>query len=324
MTTPLVDLKIVLVGQQGCGKSAIISRYTKNKYSDEHVETKSISLASARVQAGSTPMRLICVDTPCEGESVTRVLKMQPDFVFVCFSLASQESLDEAIEKWMPEAREHAPRAVLVLIGCKGDISLNPKEENTRAAEEAEKQEAMAYLECSAKGSVGVKRLFDVAIKMRRHQWLEAQKRSRAGATDTTEEVEGRASDSDEGSEGGDEGEGSGGADQCGGACPAEEEEVAPVSKRSSLLCPRPPQEVRSSGPPDGPPRPCRPPAASTAPPASSTSSSDTPTPSTEQESLAEFGPELRSLHQGMDPSSGMHALVAKLIDYKYCCYYYY
>ena len=60
--------------------------------------------------------------------------------------------------------------------------------QNDLAGERAEECGAIAYLECSAKAGVGIKRLFDVALKMTRHEWLRKQKQQQEEVERESEE----------------------------------------------------------------------------------------------------------------------------------------
>jgi Ras family protein U len=44
------------------------------------------------------------------------------DIFVLCFSVVSPTSFHNVLEKWVPEIRQHCPRAPLVLVGTQSDL----------------------------------------------------------------------------------------------------------------------------------------------------------------------------------------------------------
>ena len=100
----------------------------------------------------------------------------QTDVFLVCFSLVSPATLENVVEKWVPEVKHHCPKTPMILVGTKLDLRDDAatieelKEERlapiTRKQGEAMRRKiaAMAYMECSALTKVGLKDVFDEAI----------------------------------------------------------------------------------------------------------------------------------------------------------------
>jgi len=99
------------------------------------------------------------------------------DVILMCFSIDSPDSLENIPEKWTPEVKHFCPNVPIILVGNKKDLrqdSITIKElqkmkqepvkpEEGRAM--AEKINAFAYLECSAKTKEGVRDVFETATK---------------------------------------------------------------------------------------------------------------------------------------------------------------
>ena len=47
----------------------------------------------------------------------------QADAIFLCFSVVKRASFENVRLKWLPEVHNHCPRAPLVLVGMKSDLS---------------------------------------------------------------------------------------------------------------------------------------------------------------------------------------------------------
>lgn len=99
------------------------------------------------------------------------------DVILMCFSIDSPDSLENIPEKWTPEVKHFCPNVPIILVGNKKDLRNDPctireltkmkqepvKPEEGRAM--AEKINAFAYLECSAKSKEGVREVFETATK---------------------------------------------------------------------------------------------------------------------------------------------------------------
>merc|ERR1712018_480317 len=99
------------------------------------------------------------------------------DVILMCFSIDSPDSLKDIPEKWTPEVKHFCPSVPIILVGNKKDLRNDPdtikelgkmrqepvKPEEGRAM--AEKIDAFAYLECSAKSKEGVREVFETATR---------------------------------------------------------------------------------------------------------------------------------------------------------------
>ena len=101
----------------------------------------------------------------------------QTDVFLVCFSLVSPATLENVAEKWAPEIKHHCPNTPMILVGTNLDLQDDAatierlKEMGlapiTRKQGKAMQRRiaAVAYMECSALTKVGLKDVFDEAIR---------------------------------------------------------------------------------------------------------------------------------------------------------------
>ncbi|TIA74655.1 hypothetical protein E3P92_01097 [Wallemia ichthyophaga] len=100
------------------------------------------------------------------------------DVFLIAFSIASPTSLENVKYKWIPELKHHAPNVPIILVATKVDLrndrltiqrladrGMNPISwsEGSKLAKEIG---AVRYLECSAKSQLGLKAVFDEAIRI--------------------------------------------------------------------------------------------------------------------------------------------------------------
>lgn len=101
----------------------------------------------------------------------------QTDIFLVCFSVVNSVSLENVPTKWIPEIEHHCPGTPILLVGTKLDLRDDPATIEKLAERKmkpvtyeeglqvAKKINAVKYLECSALTQVGLKAVFDEAIR---------------------------------------------------------------------------------------------------------------------------------------------------------------
>uniref|UniRef100_A0AC35GS46 Uncharacterized protein n=1 Tax=Panagrolaimus sp. PS1159 TaxID=55785 RepID=A0AC35GS46_9BILA len=101
----------------------------------------------------------------------------QTDCFLLCFSLVNPASFENIRAKWYPEVSHHCPNTSVILVGTKldlrGDQATVDKLREKRLApistaqgnQMARQIKAIKYMECSALSQVGLKQVFDEAIR---------------------------------------------------------------------------------------------------------------------------------------------------------------
>uniref|UniRef100_A0A8R1DEC0 Uncharacterized protein n=1 Tax=Caenorhabditis japonica TaxID=281687 RepID=A0A8R1DEC0_CAEJA len=101
----------------------------------------------------------------------------QTDVFILCFSVVSPVSFDNVASKWIPEIRQHCPDAPVILVGTKLDLRDEPEPmrvlqaegktpiSKTQGLKMAQKIKAVKYLECSALTQLGLKQVFEDAVR---------------------------------------------------------------------------------------------------------------------------------------------------------------
>ena len=99
------------------------------------------------------------------------------DVLLLCFSIGSPDSFKNIPKKWTPEIKHFCPKVPIIMVGNKSDLredrstiqALGRMQQEPVKLEEgrsmAEKIDAIAYLECSAKRNTGVRKVFETATR---------------------------------------------------------------------------------------------------------------------------------------------------------------
>ncbi|KAL4645846.1 ras-related protein Rab-7b-like [Arapaima gigas] len=158
------DLKIIIVGALGVGKTSLLHRYIHNIFNEDYSSTLGANVQQKRVNVDGQVVRLQQVWDPGAQERFRYMISVfckGLDGCILTFDLADRDSFWE-LESWRQSVLEqsHASDAGLpfVVLGNKADVK-----DRQVSREEAEawcEDRSMAYLEVSAKDSAGVEQAF--------------------------------------------------------------------------------------------------------------------------------------------------------------------
>eukprot|EP00054_Salpingoeca_dolichothecata_P025527 m.179382 g.179382 ORF g.179382 m.179382 type:complete len:665 (-) comp25388_c0_seq1:140-2134(-) len=115
-------IKCVSVGDGAVGKSALLITAVQGSFPRAYVPTVFENYVSD-VTFQNENYEISWWDTAGQ-EDYDRLRPLSypdTDVVLLCFSMDNEDSLDNVIEKWLPEVRHFIPSAALILVGCKND-----------------------------------------------------------------------------------------------------------------------------------------------------------------------------------------------------------
>ncbi|MBN3304282.1 rho-related GTP-binding protein RhoF [Amia ocellicauda] len=172
------ELKIVIVGDGGCGKTSLLMVYAKGDFPEKYAPSVFEKYVTT-IRYGSKDINLNLYDTAGQEDyDRLRPLSYQnANLVLVCYDVTNPTSFDNVLIKWFPEVNHFCRGVPIILIGCKTD--LRKDKERTRKlraldqapityiqGEETKRQiNAELYLECSAKYKENVDDIFKEATR---------------------------------------------------------------------------------------------------------------------------------------------------------------
>jgi len=170
--------KLVIVGDGACGKTCLLIVFSKDQFPEVYVPTVFENYV-ADIEVDGKQVELALWDTAGQ-EDYDRLRPLSypdTDVILMCFSIDSPDSLENIPEKWTPEVKHFCPNVPIILVGNKKDLRNDEgtkwelqkqKQEPVKkedAEEMAQKINAFAYLECSAKSKEGVREVFETATR---------------------------------------------------------------------------------------------------------------------------------------------------------------
>ncbi|KAI0443930.1 P-loop containing nucleoside triphosphate hydrolase protein [Xylaria telfairii] len=171
-------MRFVFVGDAKCGKSSILLRFYRDTFSMHYKPTKyELFHKGVAVDEQSTDIELWDTAGDVKLEQLGRLSYLAWDAVFLCFSVDSEESFNNARTQWTTQIRRYTRGAPLILVGTKTDervgaslwAPLYPHLESKITATEgtmtATEIGAIRYVECSAKTGQGIKGVLEEGVR---------------------------------------------------------------------------------------------------------------------------------------------------------------
>ena len=165
------NIKAVVVGDGGVGKTSLLITYSTNSFPGEDYIPTIFDNYVAKVMINDRYVQLNLWDTAGQ-EDYDRLRPMsypQTDVFLLCYSIDSTSSLLNVELKWVPEIRHYCPNTPIILVGTKIDLRGSPHQNDlveTKDALEVTKSLGLCnHLECSSKTGESVKSVFESAIQ---------------------------------------------------------------------------------------------------------------------------------------------------------------
>lgn len=160
------DIKIVVVGDGGVGKTSLLFTYCKAHFPDVYEPTIFDTFQKVLSVDHYQKVTLTLVDTAGQ-EDYDRLRPLsypKTDVFLLCFALDNEESYQNIAAKWAPEVKHYSSKSKLVLVGLKHDLrsKLISKKKGEKLAR---KISARFYMQCSSKTHDGLYELFDQVVK---------------------------------------------------------------------------------------------------------------------------------------------------------------
>lgn len=113
-------LKVIIGGEGNVGKTSLVRRYARGKFSQARQVTLGIDITTQEFRIGDEVVKLAIWDI--EGQSGNRpVFYLGAQAAMLVYDVTSLSSLERLVE-WYRRCREYAPEAGLLIVGNKADL----------------------------------------------------------------------------------------------------------------------------------------------------------------------------------------------------------
>lgn len=156
-----VELKVVLVGSVGTGKTSTVLRFVKNQYKEAVESTIGASYMYKICQIEGREVKFSVWDTAGQEQyhALVPLYFRNAAAVIVVYDITRQKTLEDA-RQWVKELRNQAPEDVIIAVaGNKADLA-DLRTVDTREGRHFAQEVSGLFYETSAKAEIGITELF--------------------------------------------------------------------------------------------------------------------------------------------------------------------
>lgn len=159
------SMKIVVVGDGGCGKTCLLVSYAQQKFPLVYVPTIFENYVSTVRSPQGKLIDLALWDTAGQEEydRLRPLSYPDADLILICFALNNLVSLQNVKDMWYPEINHFCPGIPIILVGTKTDLTQTIDPE--LPVQVASEINAIGYILCSAKLMQNVRTVFNFALE---------------------------------------------------------------------------------------------------------------------------------------------------------------
>ena len=158
-----IQVKTVLLGESGVGKSCIILRYINGIFSSTHSSTILSTFSSKKIKFDENTLITLNIWEPAGQEkfrAITKINYQDAAVIILVFDLTNKTSFNVIKDYWYPQVKENAPEnVILVLVAAKCDLE-NRYEVDLNEAENYAKEIDAIFKKTSALDNIGINELF--------------------------------------------------------------------------------------------------------------------------------------------------------------------
>jgi Ras-related protein Rab-6A len=161
----LMKLKLIVVGNQGTGKSCILNRFVNETFEENYQATIGLDFQSKNVTIHDQDVRLILYDTAGQEKfrSLIPMYIREAQIILLIYDITDRESFD-SMPKWIQEVLQvKNSEAVFVLIGNKIDLE-DKRQISSEEGKKFAEENNYIFQEVSAKTGDNFEKLFEVQI----------------------------------------------------------------------------------------------------------------------------------------------------------------
>lgn len=159
-----VLVKLLLVGDSGVGKSAILSRYADDKFTESYISTIGVDFKIRTTEFAQKIVKLQIWDTAGQERfrTITASYYRGSHGVVVAFDVSDADTFKN-VPMWIKEIRHYAPEGIpIVVVGNKTDLKRIVMEQDAR---DFATRLGFKYVEVSAKEGKNVHAVFETLLE---------------------------------------------------------------------------------------------------------------------------------------------------------------
>ena len=161
------EIKMILLGDCGVGKTNIISRYLRDVFSESQMSTTGGNYAIKKINFNGATFHINIWDTAGQEKynSVTKMFLQDSHILLLCYSIVDRNSFDN-LDYWLKIATDiTGNNIVLGVAGNKSDLFEREQVKDEEGENYAEKHKAIFKLISAKTNKEGIDQLFESLFK---------------------------------------------------------------------------------------------------------------------------------------------------------------
>ena len=167
----IIEVKLLLCGNSGVGKTSIFKRYYENKFEGNYTTSIGIDFQTKEIKYNDKLYSVHLIDTAGEERfrSITSSYFRMAEYYLLVFDLTNKNSL-MALSSWIESLKEHIEKPKYIILGNKSDLEKNviPDEEINEVLNDKDnlKINDENFLKVSAKTGENINKAFEYVINI--------------------------------------------------------------------------------------------------------------------------------------------------------------
>ena len=164
---PVNQIKLVLLGETGVGKTSIMQRFVENKFEDKSTASIGIDFSFKTMKYKKKSYSIQIFDTAGQErfKSIAKTYYHMGKGFLIVFDLSNNDSLN-ALKDWIEDVKENVDDPKFIILGNKDDLQKSKKLSDDIIKNQLDNYKDVIYIKTSAKKNINIKEAFEKMIDL--------------------------------------------------------------------------------------------------------------------------------------------------------------
>ena len=160
------ELKVILLGDCGVGKTNIILRFMKDEFDEDSITTTGSSYTMKKIEKDNITYRLNIWDTAGQEKyrSLTKIFLQDANIIILVYSIVEEITFDN-LDYWYNIIIDNCGEDIVIaIVGNKHDLYFEEAVDEDKAQNYANKKNAIFKLVSAKENKLGIDELFNIVL----------------------------------------------------------------------------------------------------------------------------------------------------------------
>ena len=166
-TKPVNQIKLILLGETGVGKTSILQRFVNDEFVDKSPSSIGIDYNFKKMKYNNKTYQIQIFDTAGQErfKSLIKSYYNMGKGYLIVFDLSNNDSLN-ALKDWIEDVKENVDDPKFIIIGNKDDLQKSKKLSDDIIKNQLDNYKDVIYIKTSAKKNINIKEAFEKMIDL--------------------------------------------------------------------------------------------------------------------------------------------------------------